>query len=110
MIRRSIHFTSRVYNRKALFPSAKAIVIEAGVQEDGGFFTEEDASDYQEKVDNSPRLREARQQERESGLVLGERNTREDDFYQRLGEEREYEQYRIPDRYGWDQFAGGSRY
>lgn len=117
MIRRSNHFTSRLYNRKASLPFAvKPIVIEPGVQEDGGYFTEEDAASYQEKVDNSPRLKEAReqaqQQEREDVQITGERDWVTEDYYRNLAEDRYqgYDQRREPDRYGWDQYAGSGRY
>jgi hypothetical protein len=39
-----------------------------------------------------------------------ERNYYEDDYYQMLREEREYQEYQEPDRYGWDQYAGGYYY
>jgi hypothetical protein len=39
-----------------------------------------------------------------------ERNWYEDDYYQMLQEEREYQQYQEPDRYGWDQYSGSGRY
>ena len=39
-----------------------------------------------------------------------ERNWYEDDYYQMLREEREYQEYREPDRYGWEQYSGGYFY
>lgn len=39
-----------------------------------------------------------------------ERNWYEDDYYQMLREEREYQEYQEPDRYGWEQYSGGYYY
>ena len=39
-----------------------------------------------------------------------ERNWYEDDYYLMLQEERDYLEYREPERYGWDQYSGGYYY
>jgi len=106
MIRQSRHFTSRIYNRR--FAGQVLAIVDSYVA--GPI----EAAELEEQVfDDEPIVViDEREQEREDVHITGERNWLEEDYYQRLAEDRYqgYDQRREPDRYGWDQYAGSRRY
>ena len=104
MIRRSNHFTSRIYNRR--FAGQIFAIVDSYVA--GPIET---AEIEEQAADDEPILTRD-EQEREGFQFTGERDWVTEDYYRNLAEDRyqEYDQRREPDRYGWDQYSGSGRY